>query len=320
MRTATCVQMPHLPLMQWNFKDELCATSRQVVNAGTPETTYYVYDAAGQRARKITESQNGARKSERFYLGGFEIYREYNGAGNVTLARETLHVMDDKKLVTLVETKTVDHTAPPGSLPSTTMRYQFNNHLGSASLELDERAAVVAYEEYYPFGSTSYQAGRTLAEVSRKRYRYTNKERDEETGLYYHGARYFAAWLGRWTSCDPKGLVDGTCLYRYCSDNPIVLHDPTGTQGGPPPGMIANDVRIGSAWEQAVVENFGAQVQRQILWRSRQGFRGRSRRENSGQWWSARFEQGGRHRDQLCALKLLGRSNALRAVTGRKRD
>ncbi|KYF86989.1 hypothetical protein BE17_19765 [Sorangium cellulosum] len=28
--------------------------------------------------------------------------------------------------------------------------------------------------------------------------RSTGKERDEETGLYYYGARYYAAWLGRW--------------------------------------------------------------------------------------------------------------------------
>ena len=48
-------RMPHLPMMQWNFKDELSATSRQVVNAGAPVTTYYVYDAGGQRARKVTE-------------------------------------------------------------------------------------------------------------------------------------------------------------------------------------------------------------------------------------------------------------------------
>ena len=55
-------QMPHLPLMQWNFKDELSATSRQVVNAGAPETTYYVYDAGGQRARKITGAPERARE------------------------------------------------------------------------------------------------------------------------------------------------------------------------------------------------------------------------------------------------------------------
>ena len=38
--------MPHLTLMQWDFKDQLRATSRQAVNNGTPETTFYVYDAS----------------------------------------------------------------------------------------------------------------------------------------------------------------------------------------------------------------------------------------------------------------------------------
>jgi hypothetical protein len=74
-------QMPHLPLMQWDFRDQLSATSRQVVNDApppdkVPETTYYVYDAGGHRVRKITEWQNGTLKNERFYLGGFEIYRK----------------------------------------------------------------------------------------------------------------------------------------------------------------------------------------------------------------------------------------------------
>ena len=196
--------MPQLQAMQWDFKDQLQMTRRQAVNAtdqdGTQhqgERTYYVYDAAGQRVRKATESSAGIKMKERFYLGGFELYREYDAGGNVTLARETLHVMDDKKRVALVETKTVDASVPPGSLPSTATRYQFDNHLGTACLELDETAAVISYEEYYPYGSTSYQAGRTLAEVSLKRYRYTGKERDEETGFYYHGARYYASWIGQ---------------------------------------------------------------------------------------------------------------------------
>jgi hypothetical protein len=70
-------KMPHLTLIQWDFKDQLHATARQVVNNGTPETNFYVYDAAGQRVRKVTERQNGSRKNERIYLGGFEIYREF---------------------------------------------------------------------------------------------------------------------------------------------------------------------------------------------------------------------------------------------------
>ncbi len=66
--------------------------------------------------------------------------------------------------------------------------------------------------------------------MSRRRYRYTGKERDEETGLYYHGARYYAAWLGRWTAADPAGLVDGPNLYEYVTGDPILLMDPDGMQ------------------------------------------------------------------------------------------
>jgi RHS repeat-associated protein len=117
-----------------------------------------------------------------------------------------------------------------------------------------------AYEEYYPYGSTSYQAVRSQTETP-KRYRYTGKERDEENCFTYHGARYYAPWLGRWASADPSGLGDGVCLYAYCTDNPIALYDPLGTNGTPPlPGLIGNDPKVGALWEQAVVETLGPQL------------------------------------------------------------
>src|SRR5262245_52967232 len=178
--------MAHLTLMQWDFKDQLSATARQVVNIGKPETTYYVYDAAGQRIRKVTERPNGARKNERIYLGGFEVYREYDGNGSgVTLERETLHLMDDEQRIALVETRTQGTVGSPAQL----IRYQFGNHLGSASLELDDAGQIISYEEYYPYGSTSYQAGRSATEVSSKRYRYTGMERGEECRHAYAKAR-----------------------------------------------------------------------------------------------------------------------------------
>jgi len=103
------------------------------------------------------------------------------------------------------------------------------NHLGSAALEVDESGAVISYEEYHPYGTTAYWSASSAVEVSRKRYRYTGKEKDEETGLYYHGARYYAPWLGRWTAADPLGMADGTNLCWYASGNPVIMIDPAGT-------------------------------------------------------------------------------------------
>ncbi len=209
------------------------------------ETTYYVYDAQGQRVRKITETANATRANERIYLGGYEIYREYDATGStVTLERDTLHIMDDKRRVALVETNTIDSTTDQGPALTSTTRYQFENHLGSACLELDENAAIISYEEYYPYGSTSYQAGPNAAEVGLKRYRYAGKERDEETGLYYYGARYSAPWLGRWTSCDPAGLTDGPNLYLYVRCNPVGITDLSGLQGTDPQAMPNFTIRM----------------------------------------------------------------------------
>jgi RHS repeat-associated protein len=87
----------------------------------------------------------------------------------------------------------------------------------------------ISYEEYYPYGSTSYQAADKNIKAAAKRYRYTGKERDDETGLYYYGARYYAPWLGRWVSCDPIGISDSLNLYEFAHLNPIRFMDPIGT-------------------------------------------------------------------------------------------
>ena len=251
-------RIPHLPDMDWDFKDQLHATRRQAVNTGRGETTYYVYDSAGQRVRKVTERASGSRQHERIYLGSFEMYRTYDSVSATTLERETLHVMDDKRRIALVETKTI-HNASALEQPTPRIRLQLDNHLGSAALELDHHASIITYEEYYPYGSTSFEAAEAASEVSKKRYRYTGKERDDETGFYYHGARYYAPWLGRWTSCDPKGLVDGPNVYRYGRDNPIRFADQTGTD----PDETTNkkkDADVGNTKKDAPGENKQAAV------------------------------------------------------------
>ncbi|MGH3297610.1 MAG: SpvB/TcaC N-terminal domain-containing protein [Trebonia sp.] len=242
--------MPHLTLMAWNWKDELHATSRQPAGTGTPQATYYRYDAAGQRARKATDDQNASLVRQRIYLGGYEVYREYSPAGTLTLERQSLHIGDGQRLICLAETTTVDTAS--GGAPVTVSRYQFGNHLGSAVLELDASAAVLTYEEYYPYGSTSYQTGSSQAEVSLKRYRYTGRERDEESGFSYHGARYYTPWLGRWTSCDPAGAADGSNLYSYARWNPVRFSDAQ--------GMAAEDDRARAQSDLAHQRYGGANV------------------------------------------------------------
>jgi RHS repeat-associated protein len=224
------LHMPQLQETRWDFNDQLRMTQRQRVNGADVdgvrhqgERTWYVYDAGGQRVRKVTELATGVVKDERIYLGGFEIFR---GFGINPIVRETLHIMDDKQRIALVEMRTAGNEV---GIPPQLIRFQFGNYLGSASLELDDQARIISYEEYTPYGSTSYQAVRSQTEVP-KRYRYTGNERDAESGLYYDGARYYAPWLARWTSCDPKGRVDGTNLYRYALGNPIKFTDPSGTK------------------------------------------------------------------------------------------
>ena len=227
---GSMTSMPHLPLMVWDHADRLRATATQVVADRQPETTWYGYDGGGQRTRWVTlrsaaPGEQPTRKCERIYVGGFEVYREYDGTGTtVTLERLSLSVMDGTKRIALAERRT---TGDDGS-PELLVRYQFGNHLGSASLELDADGKVISYEEYHPYGSTSYQAVDKSLRAAAKRYRFTGMERDESTGLEYHSARYYAPWLGRWTACDPAGPSAGLNLYIAASNSPVRLADPAG--------------------------------------------------------------------------------------------
>jgi RHS repeat-associated protein len=248
--TAISIQAINSMKLVWDSKDQL-----RRVDLGGGGMAYYVSDGDGQRVRKVIERQNGTRKEERIYLGGFEVYREYDGSGaTVTLERETLHVMDDEQRIALVETRIQDpnnDTTPPQLV-----RFQLGNHLGSASLELDESGGLVSYEEYHPYGTTTFQAGRSAAEVSLKRYRYTAMERDEETGLAYHRARYFAPWLGRWVSCDPAGLGGGLNAYGFGRNNPVVFVDSSGRSPEQRSGSLTDIAEAGQSGFNLEKDNF----------------------------------------------------------------
>jgi RHS repeat-associated protein len=218
---GSMVSMPHITQLSWSYAEQLQST-----DLGGGGIVYYCYDSSGNRSRKVYE--HSGIVEDRIYLGGYEIYRKTVGA-TLSLERETLHVSDGAKRILLFETKTVD-VAHPSGLPQIRPRWQMDNHLGSSSVELNGSGQVISYEEYHPFGSTSFHTVDTGAEISAKRYRYTGKERDDETGLYYYGARYYASWLGRWLSADPSGASDGLNLYEYVKSNPERFADKDGRQ------------------------------------------------------------------------------------------
>jgi RHS repeat-associated protein len=103
-----------------------------------------------------------------------------------------------------------------------------NSHLQSNTLELDDKAQTLSYEHYYPYGGTAIISGKDKTQVQQKRYRYTGKERDDNSGLCYYGARYLAPWLARWINPDAAGSIDGLNLYVYVGNNPLKYIDPTG--------------------------------------------------------------------------------------------
>lgn len=145
--------------------------------------------------------------------------------------RSSVHISDDTGRVCMIDSLLVDGGSVV-STPTLQYRYLLSNHLGSSSIELDEAAALISYEEYYPFGSSSYRSGRNAAETSLKRYRYVDKERDDETGLYYYGARYYADWLARFVSVDPlKDDYPQLASYQYAGNDPLGDIDIDGLEG-----------------------------------------------------------------------------------------
>ncbi|MNX88426.1 hypothetical protein D3C86_1203950 [compost metagenome] len=215
--------LPHLNSMSWNHHNELASVVK-----GT-DTTYYQY-GSGQRIRKHTIK--GTIAEERIYLGDYEIYRKFDNS-SLICERETLHISDDSGRIAMLENRTYGAAADDNNTAATLTRYVYSNHLQSASLELDEDAEIISYEEYHPYGTTSYQAVNASINAVAKRYRYTGKERDEESGLYYHGARYYIPWLCRWTAVDPmEAKFAGMSPYNYAFNNPVMWNDLSGEAPG----------------------------------------------------------------------------------------
>ena len=123
-----------------------------------------------------------------------------------------------------------DPQAGYGYIPNDTTReetfFYHSDHLGSTSYITDDHANITQYDAYLPYGELLVDEHSSSEDLP---YKFNGKQFDEETGLYYYGARYMNPVTSLWYGVDPlaeKYLKTGA--YVYCGGNPIVLKDPDG--------------------------------------------------------------------------------------------
>ena len=121
--------------------------------------------------------------------------------------------------------------------------FYHSDHLGSASWITDYAGDAVQHLQYLPFGER-YIDQRMSG--YNERFTFTGKEKDEETGFGYFGARYIDHELmTMWLSVDP--LADkypGISPYAYCAWNPVKLVDPDGRDFDPTMEKYASQVEL----------------------------------------------------------------------------
>jgi RHS repeat-associated protein len=195
----------------WNHSSRLAAF-RLTDGAGNASAeAVYLYDSLGQRVKKLVRT-GGRVETTTTLANSFE----HRTSG--TQEQDLLHIMDEQRRISLLRIGPafVGEDGPA-------IQYIHSDHLENSTVTVDQNGNSMHREEFYPYGGTSFGS------FARKRYRFTGKERDEESGLSYHRNRYYAPWILRWISPDPAGKGDGLNLYAYARDNPLSLVDPTGT-------------------------------------------------------------------------------------------
>jgi RHS repeat-associated protein len=207
---------------EWDHSDRLKVFRNQIrASDGTlVEPTvhaHYLYDSGGMRVKKLVRKQGGAVELTEYVDDLFEFQR---AAG---IANNTLHVVDDQ---IGVATERVGEPFPDDARPPS--QYHFGDHLGSSNVVIDQNAQFINREEYTPYGESS------SGSFARKRFRFTGNQKDEESGLFYHRARYYLPHAARWATVDPEYTTFSVWSpFCYALANPIRLCDPTGASPDP---------------------------------------------------------------------------------------
>ena len=117
-----------------------------------------------------------------------------------------------------------------GYVPADTARedifYYHTDHLGSTSYITDAKANVAQFDAYLPYGELLVDEHSSSEDMP---YKFNGKELDQETGLYYYGARYMNPRTSLWYGVDPLAeKYPSVCGYVYCMDHPTKLIDTDG--------------------------------------------------------------------------------------------
>ncbi|CAM3431281.1 hypothetical protein FLLO111716_09880 [Flavobacterium longum] len=118
---------------------------------------------------------------------------------------------------------------PNGPDPQLAQIYFYHpDHLGTSSFLTDFNGSAYQFFINLPFGETMAEQ-KPIASGYETPYKFTGKELDEETNMYYFGARYYDPKISIWMSVDPLfEHAPNKTPYHYCSQNPLNRVDPTG--------------------------------------------------------------------------------------------
>ena len=101
--------------------------------------------------------------------------------------------------------------------------YYHPDHLGSSSYITNLDGEVSQHIEYVPFGEVFIEERNNTWNTP---YLFNAKELDEETGMYYYGARYYDPRLRLWMSCDRLSeKYPQLSSYNFCAENPMRFED-----------------------------------------------------------------------------------------------
>jgi RHS repeat-associated protein len=181
----------------WNAFGQL--TSVTTVGSGT---VTFTYDGQGRRVRKA-----GPQGSVDYLYDGSELMAEADAATGAIQAKYLYLPGVDQ----------------PYAMERDGVMYRYVlDDLGSV-VALAYGDSVVNRYKYDPWGQAETATG-----TVKNSLRFTGRELDAETGLYYVRARYYDPVVGRFISEDPTGLAGGLNLYAYARNSPLNFTDPTG--------------------------------------------------------------------------------------------